>query len=144
MTNAAKNNLRLKDLLDQEREVHVVSERSTVSEVISVIKKKHATSLLVVDEDGNLSGLISEHDVVGAIADNGTDALFDPIDAYMTLDLFVCTPEETVEDALRLMADHKIRHLPVVDLSGHLMGFLSILELLSAYQRMHTPAKKEG
>jgi CBS domain-containing protein len=134
---AAAKTLRLKDVLENAREVQVIPETSTVSDVISAIKKRRVSSLLVVDSDGNLSGLISEHDVVSAIADHGTDVLSESIDRFMTLDLMVCTPDQTAEEALRLMADHNIRHLPVVDTSGHLMGFLTILELLSAYQRTY-------
>ena len=139
----APNELILKDLLDETREVQVVSERASISDIISTIKKKHVASILVVDEDGNLSGLISEHDVVSAIADNGIEALDDPIADYMTLDLMVCTPDEKLEDAMRLMADHNIRHLPVVTESGQLIGFLTILEMLSAYQHAHMPPKSK-
>lgn len=76
--------------------------------------------------------MISEHDVVDAIAKNGHSALSRSVTDFMTVDLIVCTPEHSVYDALKIMSKKRIRHMPVVTEHGHLMGFLSILELLTA------------
>lgn len=127
--------LTLADLVCNRQEVHSISENSTVADAISAIKRKKANCLIVYDTEGNLAGLVSEHDIVGAIAHGGIDSLNESIEGYMTLDLIVCTPEESVQSALEMMSESDIRHLPVVSKSGQLMGFLSILELLTAYQK---------
>ena len=127
--------LTLADLVCHRQEVHSIDENATVADAISAIERKKANCLIVYDEDGNLAGLISEHDVVEAIARGGVDSLNKSIEGFMTLDLIVCTPEETVQSALEMMSERNIRHLPVVSKAGQLMGFLSILELLTAYQK---------
>lgn len=123
---------KLASLINAKHAVPSISSDGTISTAIWTFHETRASSLLVKTPDGELCGLISEHDVVDAIAKGGQSALSQPITDFMTVDLIVCTPEQSVHDALKIMSKKRIRHMPVVTESGHLMGFLSILELLTA------------
>lgn len=123
---------KLASLINSKHAVPSIASDGTISNAIWTFHETRATSLLVKTPEGELCGLISEHDVVDAIAKNGPRALSRPVTDFMTVDLIVCTPEQSVHEALKIMSKKRIRHMPVVTESGHLMGFLSILEILTA------------
>jgi CBS domain-containing protein len=123
---------KLASLISSKHAVPSITSDSLVSTAIWSFHETRSSSLLVKTLGGELCGLISEHDVVDAIAKNGQAALSRPITDFMTVDLIVCTPEQSVYDALKIMSKKRIRHMPVVTKDGHLMGFLSILELLTS------------
>ncbi|TDE08375.1 cyclic nucleotide-binding/CBS domain-containing protein [Jiangella asiatica] len=79
-------------------------------------------SLVIVDGDA-LVGIITERDVLRAMA-RGADPDIEPISDVMTRDVITVSPDTHVRDAARLMAQHWIRHLPIVD-AGRLVGILS-------------------
>jgi CBS domain-containing protein len=123
---------KLASLINYKHAVPSITSDGTISNAIWTFHETRATSLLVKTPEGELCGLISEHDVVDAIAKNGPRVLSRPVTDFMTVDLIVCTPEQSVHEALKIMSKKRIRHMPVVTESGHLMGFLSILEILTA------------
>jgi CBS domain-containing protein len=129
----AAMNPAISSVISAENAIPTIDGAGTVSSAISAFHQTKSSSLLVKGNEGELCGLLSEHDVVDAIARLGASALSQPISNFMSVDLIVCTPDETVHDALRLMSKNKIRQMPVVTPNGHLMGLVSVLELLSAF-----------
>ena len=83
----------------------------------------------VVDEDNVLVGIITERDVVRAVAD-GADIEKTPAHDYMTSDPTVAAPETEIREAARIMLDLGVRHLPVVTPDGRLIGLASVRDLL--------------
>ncbi len=83
---------------------------------------------LVVSDDGeHVDGVLSERDVVMALAEQGGEIL-EPsrrVEAFMTRSVRVCTPEDSIAHLMRVMTLHRIRHLPVVE-DGRLVGIVSI------------------
>lgn len=81
---------------------------------------------LVVSEDGRrVAGIISERDIVRALAEYGGDALTMPVSALMTAVVTTCVPETTVNQVMSHMTRERIRHLPVT-VEGRLAGIVSI------------------
>jgi len=80
---------------------------------------------LVVCRDDKVVGVISERDVVRAVARGGREALDRPVADHMTPDVVFADPSETVGDLMNRMTDRRIRHLPILS-DGRLTGVVSI------------------
>ncbi|NMJ42629.1 CBS domain-containing protein [Roseomonas sp. JC162] len=113
------------------------------SDVFSVGPGEDATSIaqslaqhrigaaLVRDQDGAVLGIVSERDIVRAVAREGTSALARTARDLMTADLVTAAPATSVAEALAIMTNHRCRHLPVMD-HGRLAGMVSIGDLVKA------------
>ena len=91
-----------------------VEEDATVSEVLGILKK-HRIGAVMVMKDGNVSGVLSERDIVRALPDKGAALLDEPANALMTSDVVFCSPSDNMESIMALMTENRIRHLPVQD-----------------------------
>lgn len=98
---------------------------STVSEVAQLLAE-HRIGAAVVSADGTaIDGVVSERDIVRAMAARGGSALDESVAAIMTREVFTCETGTTVEQLMSLMTEHRIRHVPVVA-DGALVGIVSI------------------
>ncbi len=91
---------------------------------------KQTGSLLVMDGE-QLLGIITERDVMKAVA-RGDDLANTPVSAVMTTSVLTVTPETSLQQAARHMADRWIRHLPVV-VDGAVVGMVSQRDLCGAF-----------
>lgn len=98
---------------------------------------RHHVGALAVLEEGKLVGVISEADLVSAIAEEAS-VWVTPVEDYMTEGAITVTPEDGADLAARRMVDHAIGHLPVVD-AGFAIGMVSKGDLLAvgAVRRPH-------
>ncbi len=96
-----------------------------VAAAVAELRRWNVGALVVTDESGPLAGIISERDVVRAIASEGVAALDGPVSAIMSTDVVTCGRDATVEEVMRLMTERRVRHLPVVE-GGALVGIVSI------------------
>jgi len=105
----------------------VVSARAgtSVADVASLLAEHRIGAVPVVNAKGGLEGIVSERDVVRAIARSGQAVLERPVEDVMTRKVLVCKPADSVYDIMALMTENRIRHLPVV-VSGKLEGLISI------------------
>lgn len=83
----------------------------------------------VVERDGRPAGIVSERDVVGALA-QGADPDETLVEAVMTADVLVAHPHDRVLTAVIDMVDREIRHLPVYDDAGRCLGVVSMREVV--------------
>ena len=90
---------------------------------------EHNIGAVVVSDGGKVVGVFSERDVVKGLLAHGKEFLDMRVDQAMVTQVIVVTPQHSVDSALSLMKDHKIRHLPVVD-GEELIGFVSIRDLM--------------
>lgn len=88
-------------------------------------------ALVVTAVDGSLEGIISERDIVYAIAKNGSDALSQPVGSIMTTDVWTCSPNDSAEDLARIMTNQRARHIPVV-VDGALAGLVSVGDVVKS------------
>ncbi len=107
------------------RDVVTAGPRSTLRDVVDTLAAKHIGALIIVDADGAIQGILSERDVVRAIARHGADALEDPVSTYMTRNVVTASEEETVLSVVGKMSEGRFRHMPVVA-DGRLVGMMSI------------------
>ncbi len=92
--------------------------------------KTHGIGALLVSEDGRqVAGILSERDIVHALAEQGAALLALPVERLMTRKVVTCVPEDTVSELMARMTQHRFRHLPVVK-DGTLIGIVSIGDLV--------------
>ena len=109
-------------------DVWSVPPSATVLQALKYMAEKDIGALLVVDDD-QIMGVISERDFVRSIADTEACLLDARVRDYMTQDVISVTPRESVEDCMQIMTTERIRHLPVVD-NGRLIGMISIGDVM--------------
>jgi CBS domain-containing protein len=84
----------------------------------------------VVDEEGKLQGVVTDRDICIAVATKGRRAEEISAGEMMSRQVFSCFPENDPRVALQIMAEHKVHRLPVVDLTGQLLGIISINDMI--------------
>jgi len=97
----------------------------SVASVVNRLKTERVGALVVSDDGHRINGIVSERDVVRAIADHGCAALERTAGDIMTGDVITCDRSDRVADLMRMMTEHRIRHLPVVE-ANVLCGIISI------------------
>ncbi|HLN31236.1 MAG TPA: CBS domain-containing protein [Gemmataceae bacterium] len=113
-------------------QVLTVSKDATVLEA-ALIMNEGRVGALVVLEGGQIAGMFSERDVLRRVVGERRDPATTPVSAVMSEEVACCRPDTTVEEARVAMKDRRIRHLPVVDETGGLLGLVSIGDL-NAFQ----------
>lgn len=112
-------------LAEKGREVIAISADATLSEAARLLARKRIGAVVVRDETGSLSGILSERDVVRAVADGSVGALARPVSAYMTRAVATCGEADPVEELMEMMTIGRFRHVPVLH-EGQLSGIVSI------------------
>lgn len=95
-----------------------------LAEACGELDRLRVGALIVCDADRAV-GVLSERDVVRAVARDGAAALEQPVSDFMTADIVFAAPAETVAILMERMTDRRIRHLPVLR-DGRLAGVISI------------------
>lgn len=111
--------------------VITVSPSDKISTVASVLEQRRIGAVVVMDEAGTLFGVLSERDIVHALAEKGSLCLDYRAEDLMTRDLFTVGLDDSVNRVMALMTKHRIRHLPVLD-DGRLVGFISIGDVVKS------------
>ncbi len=92
---------------------------------IQVMAKKNIGSMIIVDEDRKVTGIVTERDLLRRLLGEKLDQETTLLSAIMTSDIRTARPDDEILDWLRLMSNERFRHLPVVDEEGHLINVLS-------------------
>ncbi len=101
-----------------------------IVEVADMLVEAGTGALVAEDADGSVAGIISERDLVRGLREHGEGLLSMRAEALMTRAVVTCSVEHEVEDVMRLMTENAIRHIPVVDADGGLVGMVSILDVV--------------
>ena len=108
------------------RDVVAIAATATICEAAKLLTEKRIGALVVRDENGALIGIISERDLVRAVAEGGAAAFSELVREHMTSDPETCTEADTVESLMEVMTRGRFRHIPVLDENMQLCGMVSI------------------
>lgn len=109
--------------------IATVEADNTVISALRVMANRGIGAVLVTD-NGALAGIFSERDYARKVVLQGKDSATTPVRDIMTSKLIHVTPDMTVDQAMQLMSDKRIRHLPVLDAAGSLIGVVSIGDIV--------------
>jgi CBS domain-containing protein len=116
----------VKQILDQKgRDVVTVSPDMGTGEAVRFLADNKIGAVVVTGAGGKIAGILSERDIVRAVASKGADALGKPISLIMTSKVTTCGEGHTVNQVMELMTNGRFRHLPV-EKDGMLIGIISI------------------
>ena len=111
--------------------VYSVTPVTTVAEVAQQLSVRRIGSVLVLNDQSEVVGIVSERDLVRASASHGAAALQLEARQVMTRDVVTCEPDDSIEEVMQTMTNGRIRHLPVVH-HGELLGLVSIGDVVKA------------
>lgn len=113
------------------RDVATISQERSVLDALMMLRERDIGALVVTGLTPPLVGILSERDVVRALAPMGAVALDTKISKLMTTEVTVCDESTTVTDLMGLMTERHIRHIPVVH-ESRLVGLISIGDIVKA------------
>ena len=121
----------VRDLLDAKgTAIYSVGPDDPVLDAIKTMAQRHVGALLVM-KGGELLGIVSERDYARKVILLGRSSSDTKVSQIMSTPVYTISLKRSVEDCMRLMTEHRVRHLPVVE-SGRVVGVISIGDLVKA------------
>jgi CBS domain-containing protein len=111
------------------RDVFTTQPHRTLQETAGLLASRKIGAVVVTGADDSVLGIISERDIVRAVAERGAAALDDAVSRHMTSDVFTATVGASINDIMERMTRSRFRHVPVVE-NERLAGLVSIGDLV--------------
>ena len=111
--------------------VVTVKSGSLVSEAAKILSDRKIGTVVISQTGKDAKGILSERDIVRAIANRGASCLMDKVDTYMTSKLVTCSRDESADNVLKMMTEGRFRHMPVVE-AGDMVGLITIGDVVKA------------
>ena len=105
--------------------VVTVEPGDSVQTIVDMLARHRIGAVVVVDPSGGIAGIVSERDVVRAMAGDASAVLSKTAADIMTSKVRTCAPSDSEAELMQLMTEHRIRHLPVIA-NGRVAGMVSI------------------
>ena len=123
--------MNLWDILNQKgRAVYTASPRASLAEAVQLMVEQNCGSLVICQND-SMVGILSERDILRAIANAGRPLQDVSIEERMTRNVVTGLPSDDLNKIMGVMTAHRIRHLPVLD-GGRVIGLISIGDIVKA------------
>jgi CBS domain-containing protein len=119
------------DLIGSRTEVYSIPQDATVHDAARYLRERQVRAVGVLDADGRLVGVVSQSDISDKVAAENKCPAWMRVTEIMSTGLVTVTPDRSLTECLRLMEQHGIYHLLVVDERGGYRGMLSVTDLLT-------------
>ena len=107
-------------------EVATIAPSATLAAAAEELRERGFGALIASADGRSLDGIISERDIVRALAAHGASTLERDVASCMSSEVFTCSPSDSIDALMSLMTDRRIRHVPVLAGDGALSGMISI------------------
>jgi CBS domain-containing protein len=107
------------------RDVVTIEPNASLADAVKLLAEKRIGAVLILGAERRIVGILSERDIVRALAERGRGALNEPVSAAMTRKVSTCNERDTISNITERMTVGKFRHVPVVE-QGRLVGIVSI------------------
>nr|WP_314093823.1 CBS domain-containing protein [uncultured Shinella sp.] len=125
----------VKTILDEKgRNVVTGGPQLTVRQAAVYLHENHIGAIVVVDRNDRIAGIVTERDIVAAVARNGAECMDKPISSIMWGNVYRCDETETVDELMERMSKLRARHIPV-EKDGRLVGIISIGDVVKSHIR---------
>ena len=125
----------VRTILDEKgRNVVTGGPQLTVRQAAVYLHENHIGAIVIVDRNDRIAGIVTERDIVAAIARSGGECLDKPISSIMWGNVHRCSETETVEQLMEMMSTLRSRHIPV-EKDGRLVGIVSIGDVVKSHIR---------
>jgi CBS domain-containing protein len=104
---------------------------TTVKNAIKILFKRHVGSVIVINDEKKCVGIFTERDAIRAVAQSVS--LDKPLEEIMTKNVATIQEDATFEEARRKILEREIRHLPVVNSNGKLVGLIAVRQILDEF-----------
>ena len=112
-------------------DVITVQPETTLVEAAAILASNKIGTVVISEDGKKTSGILSERDIVRAIAHRGVQALGAPVNDFMTRKIVTCRREATADQVLTIMTDKRFRHIPVVE-NGEMIGLITQGDVVKA------------
>jgi CBS domain-containing protein len=124
--------MRISDLLRVKgTRVVTVPPDTTVQRLVTVLAEHRIGAVVVSGDGASVDGIVSERDIVRALALRGTAVMSEHVTVIYTADVHTVTPETELDDVARMMTERRVRHAPVM-VDGGLRGIVSIGDVVKS------------
>jgi CBS domain-containing protein len=124
--------MKIKSILEKKgNDVYSISADDTLKDMVKEMLDRSIGSLLVLNDDGSIAGIITERDFLHNVAKNADNWEAVRIGDVMIKKVLTATADETLDAVMSRMTKHRVRHMPVVD-SDKVVGVLSIGDIIYA------------
>lgn len=113
------------------RDVTTIAVDTSIREIVQILAERRIGAVVVVDAARRILGIVSERDIVRALARSGPEGLEGPASGIMTAKVVTCAEIDTINQVMERMTEGRFRHLPVVE-DGRLAGIVSIGDVVKA------------
>jgi len=111
------------------RAVATVRPDATLFDIINRLTQKKIGAIVVVGDNGEVVGIVSERDIIRRLAERGEGALKESVSQSMTSSVISCHETSTIDEIMELMTQGRFRHVPVIE-DGALVGIVSIGDIV--------------
>jgi CBS domain-containing protein len=105
--------------------IHVMPPSATVWEAVQRMNQLRVGAIIIMDE-GQIRGMFTERDVLRRVVGEQRDPMNTQVADVMTEKVIYCSPQTDIDEVSSIMRDRRIRHLPVCDTEGDILGLISI------------------
>jgi CBS domain-containing protein len=127
--------LKIKDIMC--KKVITAKEDITIQAAVQLLNERHVGSVIVVDDEQKCIGIFTERDAIRLMASKFS--VDEPLNKIMSRHVVTISHEASFDEAKRLMLSHDIRHLPVTDTTGKLIGLFSLRAFFDEILGLKTP-----
>lgn len=124
--------MHVRAILDEKgRSVLTIKPNVTLQEAARTLHENRIGALVVVGVNEQIKGILSERDIVNAVARHGDEALHKNVSAFMTSNVVRCSEDMTIDQLMSVMSEKRCRHIPV-ETNGRLGGMVSIGDVVKS------------
>lgn len=127
--------LKIRDIMC--KKVVTAKEDTLIQDAVMLLNERHVGSIIIVNDEQKCMGVFTERDAIRIFAQNVS--LDQPLSKVMSSHIVTISLEASYDEAKRLMLSHNIRHLPVTDETGKLIGLFSLRAFLDEIHGIKTP-----
>lgn len=133
--------MRIRELIAQKNagDIITIQPEQSLLDTACILSDNNIGALLVTDKEGKVAGVVSERDLVRAMAKHQIGVPDRTVNEVMTRSVISCAPNDMIVDIMEIMSSKNIRHIPVLE-ENRLKAMLSIRDFDHAYKRLQSQA----